>query len=90
MPDYPALVDGEEGAFGVTFPDLPGIVAMGKTMDEAILNAAEALKDYAFEALADCEEIIPPTPVEKTEISGSQHLVSVPLVFGKSRKARAS
>ena len=90
MPDYPALVDGEEGAFGVTFPDLPGIVAMGTTMDEAILNAAEALKDYALEALADGEEIISPTPMEKAEISAGQRLVSVPFIFGKSRKARAS
>jgi len=28
---YPALIDGEKGAYGVTFPDLPGIVAMGET-----------------------------------------------------------
>ena len=25
---YPALIDGEDGAYGVTFPDLPGVVAM--------------------------------------------------------------
>ena len=31
MIQYPALIDGEKGAYGVTFPNLPGIVAMGKT-----------------------------------------------------------
>ena len=35
MTRYPALIDGETGAYGVTFPDLPGVVAMGATLDEA-------------------------------------------------------
>ncbi len=52
---YPALIDGEKGAYGVTFPDLPGIVAMGKTMDEALMNAEEALRDGALEAEHDGE-----------------------------------
>ena len=42
MSRYPALVDGEAGAYGVTFPYLPGIVAMGETMHEALVNAEEA------------------------------------------------
>ena len=46
MSRYPAFVDGEVGAYGVTFPDLPGIVAMGETVDDALLNAEEALRDY--------------------------------------------
>ena len=39
---YPALINGEKGAYGVSFPDLPGIVAMGDTIDEALMNAEEA------------------------------------------------
>ena len=35
---YPALIDGAKGVYGVSFPDLPGIVAMGDTIDEALLN----------------------------------------------------
>ena len=38
---YPALLDGEEGAYGVVFPDLPGCVAMGHTVSEALLHAEE-------------------------------------------------
>ena len=38
---YPAFVDGEAGAYGVTFPDLPGIVAMGETVEDALTNAEE-------------------------------------------------
>ena len=46
MSRYIALVDGKTGAYGVVFPDLPGCTAMGKTMDEAVSNAAEALRDW--------------------------------------------
>lgn len=38
---YPALIDGEKGACGVSFPDIPGVVAMGVTIDDALLNAEE-------------------------------------------------
>ena len=48
---YSALIDGESGAYGVSFPDLPGIVAMGYTRDEAVRNAAEALRDCAADGL---------------------------------------
>ena len=43
MRQYPALVDGEPGAYGVAFPDLPGIGAMGYTVAEALAHAEEAL-----------------------------------------------
>ncbi|MGG5819366.1 type II toxin-antitoxin system HicB family antitoxin [Falsiroseomonas sp. HW251] len=43
---YIALVDGSEGAYGVVFPDLPGCVAMGGTLDEAMVVASEALGDW--------------------------------------------
>lgn len=45
MLEYPALVDGEPGAYGVAFPDLPGICAMGYTVAEALAHAEEALLD---------------------------------------------
>ena len=47
MSRYFALIDGKAGAYGVVFPDLPGCTAMGKTMDEALANAADALRDWA-------------------------------------------
>ena len=53
MNRYPALIDGKKGAYGVTFPDLPGIVAMGSTIEEAMRHAEEVLRDYAIEARKD-------------------------------------
>jgi predicted RNase H-like HicB family nuclease len=46
MTRYIALIDGKAGAYGVVFPDLPGCMAMGKTMDGALGNAADALRDW--------------------------------------------
>ena len=46
MRRYIGLIDGEDGAYGIHFPDLPGCVAMGKTVEGAIANAADALRDW--------------------------------------------
>jgi len=59
---YPVCIDGEEGAFGAAFPDLPGVVAMGESIAEALHNAAEALADAAQEAEAHGERLPPPSP----------------------------
>lgn len=56
MTHYVALIDNsDDGAFGAYFPDLPGCVAMGDTLDETYINAAEALRDWieAVEAAGD-------------------------------------
>jgi predicted RNase H-like HicB family nuclease len=44
---YIALIDGEPGAYGVAFPDLPGCTAMADTLDEAIAGGARALAEWA-------------------------------------------
>lgn len=48
MTQYVAIVEEEDGkAIGVWFPDLPGCVSAGDTLDEAMLNAAVALELWA-------------------------------------------
>ena len=89
MARYPALIDGEKGAYGVTFPDLPGIVAMGTTVDEALVSAEEALRDYAIEAEKDGEKISQPSALERVEVPGGNALVSVPLIRITGRNVRA-
>ncbi|MDB5618693.1 type II toxin-antitoxin system HicB family antitoxin [Tardiphaga sp.] len=47
MPTYIALIQKDAaGTFNVSFPDLPGIVTAGDTLDEAIEEAEETL-EYA-------------------------------------------
>lgn len=54
---YLALIDGSEGAYGVVFPDLPGCVAMGATVDEAMVLASEALGDWVNTVEAGGNEV---------------------------------
>ena len=51
---YVAIVEEAEGkAVGVWFPDLPGCFSAGDTLDEAMLNAREAIALYADALRAD-------------------------------------
>lgn len=45
MTHYVAIIEdaGSDHAVGVWFPDLPGCFAAGDTLDEALLNAPEAV-----------------------------------------------
>lgn len=90
MKRYPALIDGEKGAYGVTFPDLPGIVAMGSTIEEAMAHAEEALRDCAIEASRDGSVLRPPTAMENVEAPHGHTLVSVPLIALTGRSVRAN
>ena len=87
---YPAVIDGKKGAYGATFPDLPGIVAMGKTLDEVLVNAEEALRDYVVEAEKEGEMITPPSALEQVESPDGCLLVSVPLLRLSGRSVRAN
>jgi len=40
------LAKAEGGGFLAIFPDLPGCLADGETMEEAIMQAKDALKSY--------------------------------------------
>lgn len=90
MTRYPALIDGAAGAYGVTFPDLPGIVAMGTTLEDALVNAEEALRYYAIEAENHDEDIVSPTSLENVNAPQGCALVSVPLIRLSGRSVRAN
>ena len=57
---YPALIEraADGGGFGVVFPDLPGCVSAGATVQEAAANAAEALALH-IEGMAEDGDPIP-------------------------------
>ena len=48
-PHYIALIHKEpDSGYGVSFPDIPGVIAVADTLDDALRDAAEALS-FAFE-----------------------------------------
>lgn len=45
MAHYIALIHKEsDSSYGVSFPDVPGVIAAGDSIDEAMRHAAEALE----------------------------------------------
>lgn len=47
-------------AFGVAVPDLPGCFSAGDTLDEAIVNAREAIELWLEATVEDGGEVPPP------------------------------
>ena len=90
MVRYPALIDGEKGAYGVSFPDISGVVAMGATVDDALLNAEEALRDYVIETEQTGEEPSPPSLIEEVKVPAGSALVSIPLIRLSGHSVRAN
>lgn len=90
MVRYPALIDGEKGAYGVSFPDILGVVAMGVTIDEALINAEEALRDYVIEVEQAGEKPISPSLIEEVETPVGSTLISIPLIRLSGHSVRAN
>ena len=87
---YPAIIDGEEGAYGVSFPDIPGVVAMGESIDAAMAAAVDALADVARELNREGKELPPPSAPERVKVPEGCILVTVPLLKTTGRTRRAN
>ena len=67
---YIALIHGDdEPGFGVSFPDFPGCVSDGDTVEEAIRRGREALTFHIESMAEDGEEI--PAPRARSVIEAS-------------------
>jgi predicted RNase H-like HicB family nuclease len=66
MRHYIALIHKEANSdYGVSFPDLPGVITAGSTLDEARAMATEALA-FHLEGLAEDGEAVPePSTLEE-------------------------
>lgn len=90
MVRYPAFLDGEAGAYGVVFPDLDGAMAMGTTLDEALVNAEQALRDYGHELSIDGKTLPPPSDPEAVVVPQGTALVIIPLIRMSGKPVRAN
>ncbi|SHJ77785.1 type II toxin-antitoxin system HicB family antitoxin [Desulfofundulus thermosubterraneus] len=66
---FPAVFEtGEKKGYCVTFPDLPGCITEGDTLEEALQMAREALELHLYGMEEDGDEIPSPTPPEKVRV----------------------
>lgn len=66
---FPAVFEpGEIKGYSVTFPDLPGCVTEGDTLEEALRMARDALELHLYGLEDDGDEIPVPTPPEKIDV----------------------
>lgn len=66
MRQYIAVIHKERASdYGISFPDIPGAISVGRTLDEARNNGADVLA-FHLEGLAADGEVAPePSSLEK-------------------------
>lgn len=78
---YPAILEKEpESAFGVTFPDFPGLTSAAKTAEEALVRAHEALAGHVAFMLQDGDPLPEPTMIEAVIADPDIRVVAMTLV----------
>lgn len=90
MRHYIGLIHKEaESDFGISFPDFPGCVSAGSTLDEALAMGREALEGH-IEVIAEAGEPIPEPSDVDTVMQDPEHrdgvvvLVPAPDLSGKA------
>jgi predicted RNase H-like HicB family nuclease len=64
---YPAIVERGRAGYGVFFPDLPGCVSAGTTVQEAARNAEEALTGHLLVSAQHGDPIPDPSELDAVE-----------------------
>ena len=62
------IPDANEGGFAVKFPELPGCLTCGDTLEEAVRNAEECKREWLTAAIEDGTPI--PEPATEEDYSG--------------------
>ena len=62
---YPAIVEKAAEGYGVFFPDLPGCVSSGDTIEDAAKSAEKALALHVRGMVEDGDALPDPTPMDR-------------------------
>ena len=90
MRAYIGLIHKDPGSdFGVSFPDLPGCVTAGATLDEARAMAVEALAFHIEGLVEDGEPIPEPSSLEAV-MADPQNRDGVAILVDPPKRASAS
>ncbi|MCY4593359.1 MAG: type II toxin-antitoxin system HicB family antitoxin [Bryobacterales bacterium] len=96
---YVSLIHRDDAGYGVSFPDFPGCVTVGDTVDDAVRLGSEALAFHVEGLLDDGEPIPPPRSIDAikadpdlAEWRRGADFVLVPLLLdrGSSRRVNIS
>ena len=80
---YPAIVERADERFSVFFPDLPGCVSAGDSIQEAALNAEEALTGHLLVSAQYGDELADPTSLDELTVDPDVAEVARILVRGE-------
>ena len=69
---FELIEDTDEGGYGISYPDLPGCISFGATIEEAVANGEDARKEYIYSLLEDNQRI--PEPFNAEAYSGQFRL----------------
>ena len=96
---YVSFIHRDDAGYGVSFPDFPGCVSVGDTVDDAVRHGCQALA-FHVEGLADDGEPIPPprsieaikADAELADWRRDADFVLIPLLLdrGSSRRVNIS
>lgn len=74
---YPAIFNYEDKEIAISFPDLPGCYSCGKSDEEALYMAKDALGLYIVSAEEDGEELKIPSKLNSIKLSKNERVVLV-------------
>lgn len=97
--NYIAIIEHEAGTlYGGHFPDAPGAIAAGKTLDDCTRSAIEGLRAWAADAIEAGEALprartldeIVTEPEVAAALAGGAVAVAIPLIVDRGRQTRVN
>ncbi len=84
---YPAIFSpNNDGSYTVTYPDLPGCITEGKSLENALFMAQSALSQW-IAYLADIDQEIPESSPGKSIVVSGGEFVNLIRIETKDRRA---
>lgn len=74
---FPAVLKYENSSILVSYPDLEGCITFGKSEEEALFNAKEALEGYIYVLERDEIEIPSPSKILDIKLHNSETIVLI-------------
>ena len=82
------LTSGEGGGYLIEFPDLPGCMSDGETIEQAVANGVDA-KDAWIAAMREAGRTVPPPTADAAETYSGKWVVRAPKSLHRGLAERA-